>query len=641
MLENFRKIIQGWLGKVLIGVLLLPFALFGVSSIFQVDPNKKTVVEVNGVEIGERELLRAVEVSKQNLIGQLGEQASSFVTNEMVRPQALEGLISQELLRQSVEENGLDVSMGSVHKMIMDMEVFHLDGQFSQSHFEALLRRNGLQPERFPDKMRDDFLQRQMSSGYQATSFSTASEIGQLERLYKQTRSFSYAEIRSDIILKQVSVTDSEIQAYYDENKETYRTDEQVSFDYFTINKSDFAGDLTTTEKEIEQRYEEKLVEIEESQERSASHILIEVNDKRTKEEAKVLIDKLFSELSNGGDFTTLAKNHSDDKGSSVKGGFLGFAGRGVYVDEFEEALFSLQPSETSEPILTEFGFHIIRLDGLQPELQSLSAMRPELTKEIQELKAEQPYLDALEELRGLAYESSDLAEPAAFLKKEIKSSQRVSKNASSSDVLLGNPAVIDAVFSKEVLEDGNNSDVIELDDNRSVVLRLKDHFASKIRPIDDVKPQINAKLTQVQLKDKIKVVADELVVSLKSGVAKDELAASYSLTWKNLDNIKRDESSVPAGILSQLFKQPKPDVNKPHFSSFTSDKGQQIVAILTAVNAPSVLKTNDNAASDESLAAVTASDYQFGRLLENQKGAVELQSFKNWLKQEADIKEL
>ena len=643
MLEKFRKIIQGWLGKVLITLLLLPFALFGVSSIFQVDPNKKTVVEINGVEIDERELLRAVEISKQNLIGRLGEQASSFVTNDMVRPAALENLISQELIRQSVEENSLDVSIDAIHQMIMEMEVFQIDGKFSQSHFEELLRRNGLRPEIFPQKMRDEFLQRQMNAGYQATSFSTLSEVRQLENLYNQTRSFSYTELQSDKVLNQIRVSDAQIQAYYDENKETFRTDEQLTIEYLTIDKSDFSDDLTASNEELQQRYEEKLVEMQESQERAASHILIEINDSREKKEAKKLIDSLFAELENGADFSSLAKKHSEDKGSSVKGGSLGFAGRGVYVDEFEEALFALQTDEISRPVLTEFGYHIIKLEGIQPEAQSFAFMKAQLIEEIKVSKADQPYQDALEELRGLSYESSDLAEPAAFLEKEIQISSKVSKNSVSSDDVMSNPSVIEAAFSAEVLENGNNSDVIELNDGRSVVLRLKDHFPSKVRPVEELKAEITAKLTQSLLKEKMEVLAEEIVASLKAGTSNEDVANLYKLEWTDVENIKRDDSAIPGDIVSELFKQPRPAENESYSSTFSLSNGQRVIAILSQVSSAEKTTVGDlmTESPENSQVEVEASDVQFNRLLENQKGALELQSYQSWLREEAEIKEL
>lgn len=638
MLDKFRKLIQGWLGKVLVTLLLLPFALFGVSSIFQVNPNKKPVVEVNGVEIEERELRRAVEISKRNMIARLGEQASSIVTNEMVQPAALENLISQELVRQFAEDNKLNVSMDAIHNMIVEMEVFQVDGKFSQSHFEELLRRNGLRPETFPQKMRDEFLQRQLNNGYHATGFSTASEIENLKSLYNQSRSFSYVELQSDEILNQIEVSEEQIQAYYDENKETFRTEEQVVIDYLVINKSQYKDDLSVTDDEVEQRYREKLQEIEESQERSASHILIEISDSRDKAEAKKLADELYSKIENGGDLALLASEFSDDKGSAAKGGSLGFAGRGVYVDEFEETLFSLKEGEISTPILTEFGYHIIKLEAIQPQAGSLASMRSQLIDEIRDAKAELPYQDALEELKNLAYESSDLAEPAAFLGRDIQISTKINRNMPADGTLLSEAAVTEAAFSEEVLNNGNNSDVIELSDGRAVVLRLNKHFPSKVKALAEVKPEIKAQLTQSQAKEKIKALAGEILASLEGGASKNAVAKRYELEWQEVEAIKRDESSVSPDIVGELFKQPKPFENKPHASTFALPSGNQVVSILSRVSSGG---SQDGSLSQREGTSAPSADLQFTRFLENQKGSLEFQSFQAWLKNEAKIKRL
>jgi len=638
MLDKFRKLIQGWLGKTLVTLLLLPFALFGVSSIFQVNPNKKPVVEVNGVEIDERELRRAVEISKQNMIARIGEQASSIVTNEMVQPAALENLISQELVRQFAEDNKLNVSMDAIHKMIVEMEVFQVDGKFSQSHFEELLRRNGLRPETFPQKMRDEFLQRQLNNGYHSTGFSTASEIKNLKSLYNQSRSFSYVELQSDAIFNQIEVSEEQIQSYYDKNREAFRTQEQLVVDYLEINKSQFKGGLSVTDDELEQRYREKLQEIEESQERSASHILIEISDSRGKAEAKKLVDELYTKIENGGDLALLAAEFSDDKGSAAKGGSLGFAGRGVYVDEFEETLFTLGEGDVSEPILTEFGYHIIKLEGIQPQAESLASMKSQLIEEIKDAKADLPYQDALEELKNLAYESSDLAEPAAYLGSEIQTSTKITRNMPADGTLLSDPAVAEAAFSEEVLNGGNNSDVIELSDGRALVLRLNKYFPSKVKAVAEVKLEIKAKLTQSLSKEKIKSLAGEILASLKDGASKDAVAKQHELEWLEVENIKRDESSVSPNIISEIFKQAKPVETKPYASTFALPSGNQVVSVLVQVNSGT---TPDGELSQSEATSASAADLQFNRFLENQKGALEFQSFQAWLKDEAKIERL
>lgn len=628
MLEKFRNVIQGWFGKTLIVILLLPFAFFGISSIFQVNPNRNIVAEVNDQQISETDLLRAMEISKQTLISQLGEQASSFITNEMLRPSTLNNLIDQALLKQSAEDNGLQVSTQVIHKMIADMEAFQVDGKFSQQRYEALLRSNGLSPETFPQRLREDLLLQQNKNGYLTTGFATKSEINVLQELKNQTRTFQYARLDAEQFIDKVKITDQQVEDYYNKNKEQFQTEESLSLDYLVINKNDYVGTESPAEDEINQKYQEKVAEIKDSEERSASHILIEVNDKRNKAGALKLAEEVYSSLSKGEDFATLAKQHSEDKGSAATGGSLGFAGHGAYVEEFEKALYSLKLGEFSKPILTEFGYHLIRLDGIRPEIPGLEQIKPQLIEAIKLAKAQQPYQDALESLKNLAYESSNLDEAAAFLQKKVLTSEAFTQSgeASSNDVI-SSSAVRELAFSKSFLESGNNSEVIELDDNRAVVFRIHAHNPSKIKDLADVKPELLNKLKELGAEELSKKMAGDILTELKAGVSLQALADKYTLGWKKAENVSRDETAYERELLDAIFKQAKPGSAQPVYTSFPLTGSSTVVAVLESIGAETKEETSKE------------SNEMLKQTLENQKGLVELSAYQAWLKENAEIK--
>lgn len=626
MLEKFRNVIQGWLGKALIIILLLPFAFFGISSIFQVNPNRNVVAEVNDQEISESDLLRAMEISKQTLISQLGEQAASLLTNEVLRPSTLNTLIDQALLKQSAEENGLQISTQVIHKMIAGMEAFHIDGKFSQQRYEALLRSNGLSPESFPEKIREDLLLQQSKNGYLTTGFATKNEINFLQGLKNQTRTFQYAQLDAKQFLDSVNVTDQQIQDYYNKNKESFKTEESISLDYLLINKSDYVSQENPTEDEINQKYQEKIAEIRDSEERSASHILIEVNDKRSKEVALKLAEEVSSRLSKGESFATLAKEFSDDKGSSTAGGSLGFAGHGAYVEAFEKSLYSLKVGEISKPVLTEFGYHLIRLDGIRPEIPGIDQIKPQLIEQIKLTKAQQPYQDALESLKNLVYESSNLDEAATFLQKKVLSSETFTQSGEgSSNDVISSPAVKEVAFSKTFLESGNNSEVIELDDKHAVVFRIHAHNPSKIKDVAEVKADIIATLKVRAADEFAKKVAQDILTDLKAGVSGEAVATKYAITWKKAENVSRDAAGYDRGLLEAIFKQAKPVPAQPVYTSFPLEGNKVAVAILESLGSG-----QESAPKEE--------DDMLKQTLENQKGLVELSAYQAWLKEQAKI---
>lgn len=633
MLDTFRKIIQGWFGKALVALIILPFAFFGISSIFEVSNNRDTVAEVNGEDIIERDLLRAIEVNKQNIISQLGDQASSFITNEMLRPTALSGLIDQELMKQSAEKNGMRVSMDVIHKMIADMEVFKIDGKFSQRHFEDLLRRNGLIPETFPDKIRDDFLLQQVKNGYLTTGFSTETEVSSILALKNQRRTFQYAEFDPEMFYDKVVISNEQVSEFYDKHKDEYRTKESVVLDYLVINKSDYITASDVSDDEIKQKYQDRITELKESQERSASHILIEINDKRTKSEALKLAEELYKRINNGEDLAVLAKTYSDDKGSATSGGSLGFSVRGAYVEEFEKTLFSLGLGEVSKPVLTEFGYHIIRADGVRPELPAYDQIKSQLVEELKLDKAQQPYQDALENLKNIAYESSNLDESADFLKKKVITSASFTRNDSANpDEITSFPAVNELAFSQNFLDAGNNSDVIELDSNRAVVFRVHEHLPSKIKTLDSVRQDIVLQLTEIAAKDSVKKLGKDVVADLKAGKSLQEIEQNYAISWKKAENVSRDENKFGDELVEIIFKQPKPNQELPLYADFSLANNHYVVAILESLS-PEIKDVNLPEKMDRN------SVEEIKQVLINQKGLIELHAFQAWLKENAEVK--
>ena len=322
MLETFRRLIRGWLGKVLITIFILPFAFFGVSSIFQSAGVDTSVAEVNGIEIEERDLLRAIEIQKQNLIARFGDQfPQEMLSTENLLPSVLKGMIDRELLMDYANDSGHQISIDEIHNRIRQSAAFQENGQFSQPLFEQLIRRTGMQPSKFTQEMKKDLVGDQIRSGYAVTAFATDSEIDTLIKLNNQQREISYLQIPLNKIKDQVDVSEEEIEQYYEENKEKYKTPEQVALEYIELKQEDFSVKVEVSEEDIRDQFEIKIADLENSQQREASHILISL-DERNETEAKKIADEVHGKI-NADNFAELAKEYSDDPGkpdSSVQG---------------------------------------------------------------------------------------------------------------------------------------------------------------------------------------------------------------------------------------------------------------------------------------------------------------------------------
>lgn len=627
MLENFRRMIRGWLGKVLIALFALPFALFGVSSIFESGGQNDYVAKVEGVEISKYELDRAIELRRQSIKQRFGENIpDTMLDAEFLKPSVLEGLIERQLLIKSAEDHNLQYSMEEIKLLIAKETAFHEDGKFSQERYQQILSRAGILPQTYPDEFRNDLISTQLRDGYASTSFVTPKELLVFKNLTDQTRDIKYITIDPALVKNKVNIDETEIDNYYQTHQAEFEIAEQVSIEYIELLKDQYVEKESVSETEVQQRFEDKISLLKEQQERKSSHILVTIDDERNEKEAKLKIDDLYTKIQAGEDFAKLAKEHSDDAGSAEKGGDLGFAGKGIYAPEFEKTLFSLSTGEISKPVLTEFGYHIIKYVESAPELPKLEDIKDTIINEIALDKAEQPYIDTLEELANIAYESADLIEPSEFLKKDPQVSSFISR--SGGEGLLANKDIIKAAFSDEVLKQGLNSDVLELDEGHAIVLRLKEHKPASVKPLAEVSELVREKVLNEKAKQTVQSLGQAIVDSKNTGDDIGEQLNQYDLEWESVKSLKRNSPEISREISAQAFRMPKPDPDKKEqviIDGFQLANGSYAVLQILEVNQP------DQELKDEER-------LQLAKVIENQKGVNEFQNYIAWLRETSDV---
>lgn len=625
MMENFRRMIRGWLGKVLIVLFALPFALFGVSSIFQGTGQNDYVAKVNGVKIEPYTLQNAIELRRQSLMQRFGENIPESMLNpDFLKPSVLDALVDRELLIQSADDNNLQYSLDEIKLLIAKEPAFYEDGKFSNDRYNEILRRAGIQPHTYPDEFRKDLISSQIRDGYTATAFVTDKEFLAVKQLTDQVRDFKYVLIDPALVKDKIIVEDDEVESFYQLNQSQFEIPEEVAIEYLELFKDQFVDKDSVTDAELAKRFAEKTAQLEAEQQRQASHILVEVGEDRSKEEAKNKIDDLYTQIQAGADFSKLAEEHSDDSGSAEKGGDLGLADKGIYAPEFEQALYELKIGEVSAPVLTEFGYHIIKLVKIAPDLPSFDDIKDVMVGEVALDKAEQPYLDTLEELRNIAYESADLSEPASLLSKDLKTSEFFSRMGGQG--LAANQDIIKAAYSEQVLIEGRNSDVLELNNGHAVVLRVHEHRPASFEPLDNVKEIVKEKVLAEKSKQKTLELGSELLAAHKTGDALSEQFQKYELEWKEAEKIKRNAAGLPREITEKVFKIPKP----------TAEAGPVIKGVQLANGSYAVIQLNKVGFSNEEIKPEELT--QLKAMLSNQKGISEFKNYTAWLRENSDV---
>lgn len=621
MLQNIRDNSQGWIAKTIIGVIVALMALTGFDAIFQATTHKNEAAKVNGEEISQNELSQAVDMQRRQLMQQLGKDFdASLLDEKMLRESALKGLIDRKLLLQGAEQAKFAFSEGALDQVILMTPEFQVDGKFSSERFDQVIRQLGYSRMQFRQMLAQEMLIGQLRAGVAGSGFVTDAEVLAFARLEKQTRDFATMTVKADPAA--VKLTDDEVKAYYDEHAKEFMTPDQVVIDYLELNKSSFFDQVAVKDEDLQAAYQKEIANL--SEQRRAAHILIEVNDKTTEAQAKAKIDEVQARLAKGEKFEALAKEFSQDPGSANNGGDLGFAGPGVYDPAFEKALYSLNKDQVSEPIRTDFGYHLIKLLGVEaPEVPTLASLKDKLTRDLKAAQVEQRFVEATKQLEDSAFEASDLAQPAADLKLTVHTSKPFGREGGEG--VAANRAVVTAAFSTEVIDEGANSTAIELDPDTVIVLRSKEHLKPKQLPLESVNAAIRTQLTKEHASAAAKTKAEKLIADLRDGKAPLDKAIEGQ-NWKATEAATRAQEGVDPSVLQALFRMPKPAAkDKPTFTSVTLPDGSLMIVRLNGVN--------------EAAAPTDEEKAQYRRFLASREGQQDFAAYRKQLEAQAEIK--
>ncbi len=562
-MQAFRDMVKGWLGKALLGVIVLLMALLGIESYFS-GGNTPVAAEVNGQEIYEPQLENLVENQRQQLMARMGNAADpSQIDNAKLRKEVLDDLVRRELLAQQAKKDGFLISDVTIAKLIQENQAFQgEDGKFSAQRYEQVLRQMGETPAGFPAKAKQTIAIAQLAAGIGQSAFVTAADVNKLSALDNQKRDVHVAMVSSLPYLAGITISDADIKKYYDAHSKKFTTQELLAIEYIELNRADFLAKATVSEEELQNRYAEQTRTLSSNEQRHAAHILISIDEKVKAADALKKVQGIEQRVKAGEDFAALAREFSQDPGSVAAGGDLGFAGRGQFVPEFETVLFALKPGQVSAPVKTQFGYHLIKLlETQQAEVPSFASMRADLEKEAKAAKAEELFGAAGDKLDAAAYEASDLKDPAAQAGLSVQSTGLFTQKGGEG--LAADPKIVAAAFSDDVLKDGKNSQAIHLDNGRAVWLRVKEHKPAALRALSEVSNEIRNQLTLDQAAAKAKQVAEAAAKALSAGATPADVAKQYQLQWNDMAAIDRRTSMPSPAVTRAAFRVPAPAAGK------------------------------------------------------------------------------
>ncbi|MCG6969203.1 MAG: SurA N-terminal domain-containing protein [Gammaproteobacteria bacterium] len=586
MLHFIREKIQGWIAWAIVILLIIPFALWGINK-YMDGGGPLVAAMVNGEEISQRDYQQNYYMQRNRMREMLGAQYDPSVFDARIKEQAMQDLINQELLAQHANDAGFRVAEASVKQTILSIDAFKADGQFSNQLYTSALKAQGETPASFEHRLQRAILTQQLHSGVSTSAIVPQAELDRLLKLENQTRDVDHLLLKADRFKDEADASEDALQQYYEQHRDEFMTPEQVSIEYVELKSTDLGKDVQPTDEELQQFYKERASQFQVPEERRSRHILIAVDagaDEETITKAREKANDIYKKLTDGADFAKLAEEFSDDPGSSKLGGDIGFFGRGNLDPQYEDALFSLKEGEISEPVLSSFGFHIIKLEEIRAEKsKSFDEVKDELLAEYQQNIADRKFFQEAEKLTTLAYEvPTTLTDAAGAVGLEIKTTPLFGRQGGTG--VAANPKVAQAAFSNEVLVEGYNSEPLEIGENHVVVLRVKDHVEKKPRTLEQAKAEIKIRLMNEKAQEKAKLQGEEIISRLRAGEEPSAIAEEMGLEWTKSGELKRSDRKIDSAIVKQAFKLSRPKEGDRSYGGTVLAAGDYAVVAVNSV---------------------------------------------------------
>ena len=543
MLQNIRDNIQGTMAKVIVAIIIVPFAIFGIDTLVS-SGGSTPVAEVNGEKISPDELMQEIVLQKRQLLAMMGDNIQpDMLDDDKLRGPALERLITRQLLQQATESLQMRVSSQVVDDTIRAVPQFQEDGRFSPERYTQILRDQGFTPAYYKQLLQRELVVEQLQTGVAGSEFATAKELEAVSGLLQQQRGFAYAVLPVANIEAKTEVADADVEAYYQAHKDQYQRDERVQLEYIELRAADFANPVD--DAAVRAEYDKFAAAFKPATERHAAHILVEINTQRGDAEAQARALEIAGKIAGGAAFDKLVEEYSDDLSSKGNAGDIGVSSGDLFPPVFENALAQLKVGEVSAPVKSDAGYHIIKLLGQTSEtLPSFDVKKDEIARKLAMDGVQAKLVKHVEKLRDLVFNSDGLSAPAKELNQVVKATEWIDRK--TTDPLLSDARLISAVFSKEVLQDGNNSEVLELTPEHYIVVRVKAHEPATPRPLAEVKSEVTTALKRERAIAAAMRLAEQMRAEVNAGGDLLKLAEQAGYKAETVASTARSGGSNP-----------------------------------------------------------------------------------------------
>ena len=575
MLQNIREKFTGWIAISILAVIGLSFVFVGLNYSFI---GQSYAAKVDGVDIGVGQFENAYREQLQ-ANPQLSKLPEEY--RQQLRSNILEQLIQQRVIDNYLDKAGYQIRDEDVTAMIQRAPEFQVDGKFDIETYRALLAQAGYEPARFEAAQRQSLRRQQLQRAIRGSALVSPAQYRRFLNLAAEQRVVTLATIDADAVQNEVTVSDEMITAFYDDNPTLYQLPETADVEYVEISRNDLAATVSISEQDLQEYYESSKDRYLQDEQRQARHILIASGD--DEDAAETTARELLARAKAGEPFEDLAREYSADGGTAAQGGDLGVLTRSQLPGELGGAIFSMDEGTIEGPVKTDFGFHIVRLDRiLERGPLPLDQVRGELITELQDQQAESRFRDLERRLSDALFDATDIRALAATVGTEVKTAAGVTRRGGGD--FGNNQAAIDAIFDESVLAGDLLSEIVEVDANRTVVFAVTNHVAAQRQPLDEVREAIRETLKARQAETLMAEKAEKMLAALAAGEEFAAAAESIGATAAPPIAVARNAEDFDQSVAVAVFTALKPTADKPTWGSTRNDNGGFTVYSIDAV---------------------------------------------------------
>jgi peptidyl-prolyl cis-trans isomerase D len=511
--------------QVILALITLPFAFFGVDYYFRGAGSATEVARVGGEPISQADFASAMSDQQDRMRQSLGKDYDPTVfENPEVRYSMLQQIIGQRVLDAQVRRDNLRVSDAQLSQFIGELPPFQDDGKFSRTLYEARLASQNMTPLVFEQRLRQELTLAPLQEPIANGNITAMSNVERYIGLLDQQRQVAVATVSADAFLKDVKIDAAAVKTYYEANQGAFQVPDEVKIEYLTLTPDSLAGQVKVEPDEVQKQYDANVKQYTKAEERQASHILIAVKPDATdadKAAAKQKADAIAAQArKTPAKFAELAKQNSQDPGSAAQGGALDpFARDGSMVKPFEDAVFSGKPGDIVGPVQTEFGWHVIRITGIKPgKTMTFDEAKAQIEQDLKQQKATRKFVEAADQFQNLVYEQADSLQAAAKgLGLEVKTTPMLNRTQLLA-LAQNNAKFVQAVFSPESLQAKRNTEALEVAPNTLMAARVIEYKPTTLRPFDDVKVEIRRQLERNAASELAQKAGKEKLALLEKG---------------------------------------------------------------------------------------------------------------------------